>query len=92
MEDSDGVLRYWQLHAVNKRNPALDCYIDAMRDCNALRQFRPMHSLSMRHWNILVSRDVQARLLAQNHVKIAQDTIYLTVDGRELLDSKEDER
>ncbi len=72
---------------MNKRNPALDCYIEAMRVCNALRQFRMDQSISLSMWNRVIAKTVQDLLLEQKYVKIVEGTVYLTYGGLMVLES-----
>ncbi len=72
---------------MNKRNPALDCYIETMRVCNALRQFRRDQSMSLSMWNRVIAKTVQDLLLEQKYVKIVEGTVYLTYGGLMVLES-----
>jgi len=84
MENSDRVRR-----PVNRKNPAMDAYVDVMRDVIALRYFARNHKMTMDRWDQLVSRDTQIRLLSQFYVRIRKPDVLLTEDGLEVMGYRE---
>jgi hypothetical protein len=73
----------------NKDNPALDVYVNTIRDVIALKYFEKSHYLSRAKWDQLVGKDVQKRLLDAYYVRINWPHVTLTAEGLEVIQYRE---
>jgi hypothetical protein len=63
---------------VNRINPAMDVYVNILRDVHALQKFKEKQLIQRGIWDAQVPRDVKKRLIDADYVVVSENIVYIT--------------
>lgn len=71
-------------------NRALDVFVNVMRDVNALKRFAKSGNMQRGVWDTQIARDIRFRMVGQDYVRVFQNVVQITANGRQMLNYQED--
>src|ERR1700676_3864545 len=84
-------LRVLRNKSLNKQNPAMDVYVNVLRDVHALHKFRDKQVMQRGVWDAQVPRDVKIRLVKADYVVVSENVCYLTEVGLSVVEYRQTE-